>query len=373
MKLLQLLLKLQIKLLICQKIYPPKRLPFLTKFLRLKKSRSLPILIIRKCPLTTLHPLSRKVLPKKSLQKLGKLIAVSGGDTRLPLSKNGTKSSEIKVGEEVYRDDNVATGFYNNINNLKTNLDPATDNCVTCEQFKFDHKLITEICKAGEKIPPLSLTDAEKLLHSLKPSVCDHWSISANHYINGGPITLKHFQIIVNLAISDIENTTVDEINTAHACILFKGHKKDKTLASSYRTISSCPFIAKACDTYIRGLSVDDWHDARAEVQFLGPGMSHEMGALLLSEVIHHSLNVNNKPLYALFVDARSAFDRALREILTRNLFLLGTTGNRLLYFDNRLKHRKTYIEWDQGLDDPTHRRSSCVSNDCQNKAVSRK
>ena len=155
----------------------------------------------------------------------------------------------------------------------------------------------------------------------------------------------------MNLAFDNIENTTFDEVNTAHACILYKGHQKDKSLASSYRTISFCPFIAKACDTYVRNLSIDDWHDARAEVQFLGPGMSHEMGALLLSEVNHHALNVNNKPLYTLFVDARSAFDGAL----IRNLFLIGTTGDRLLYFNNRLKHRKTFREWVHHFLGPIH------------------
>ena len=228
-------------------------------------------------------------------------------------SSSISKISEIKVGDETYYGKDVAIGFYNNIHKLKTELDPAIEECTACKSFKFDHKLITEICRAGEKIPPLNLEDAEKLLHSLKPSVCDHWNISAAHYVNGGPVALKHYQILINTALKDIENTSVDEVNTAHACILFKGHQKDKTLASSYRTISSCPFIAKSCDTYIRSLSVDDWHDARADVQFLGPGMSHEMGALLLSEVIQHSINVNNKPLYALFLDARSAFDRALR------------------------------------------------------------
>ena len=47
-------------------------------------------------------------------------------------------------------------------------------------------------------------------------------------------------------------------------------------------------------DTYIRNLSLEDWHNAIADVQFLGPGMSHKMGALLLSKVIHNSINVNN-------------------------------------------------------------------------------
>ena len=195
------------------------------------------------------------------------------------------------------------------------------------------------------------------LLHSLKPSVCDHWNVSAAHYINGGPIALKHYQLLINTALEDIENTTCDEFNTAHACILYKGHQKDKTLASSYRTISTCPFVAKSCDTYIRSLSVEDWHNARADVQFLGPGMRHEMGALLLSEVIQHSININNKPVYALFLDARSAFDRTIREILVRKLFLLGTTGDRLLYFDNRLNHRKTFCEWDYQILGPIHDR----------------
>ena len=292
-------------------------------------------------------------------QKLSALCTKNPNDAykhlRSVRSTSSSKISEIKVGDKVYQGKDVATGFFHNIEKLKTELDPATETCLSCKAFIFDHRLIKEICRLGDKIPPLSLDAAEKLLHSLKPSVCDHWNISAAHYINGGPVALKHFQFLVNTALENIENTTVDEMNTAHACILFKGHQKDKTLASSYRTISTCPMISKACDTYIRNLSVDDWFEARAEVQFLGPGMSHEMGALLLSEVIHYSITTSNKPVYALFLDARSAFDRTIREILIRKLYLLGTNGNRLLYFDNRLKHRKTFCEWDHTVLGPIH------------------
>ena len=81
--------------------------------------------------------------------------------------------------------------------------------------------------------------------------------------------------------------------------------------------------------------------------------MSHELGALLLSECVHHSLNTNNRPLFALFLDARSAFDRSIREILVRKLYLLGTSDNRLVYFDNRLKFRKTLWEWDNKVMGP--------------------
>ena len=202
--------------------------------------------------------------------------------------------------------------------------------------------------KWGKKIPIITLEKAELLLYSLKPHVCDHFGISALHYLHGGPLAIKHFQLLINSAIENIETTVCEEFNNAHACILYKGHHKDKQIASSYRTISNCPFVAKALDTYIRELSHEDWESVRAETQFLGPSMSHELGALLLTESISHSLHEDNLPLFCLFLDARSAFDLTVRELIIRRLHHTGTTGQRLAYLDNRLKHRKTFLEWDK-------------------------
>ena len=81
----------------------------------------------------------------------------------------------------------------------------------------------------------------------------DIFSITALHYLNGGFEALNHFQFILNAIIENIANAEIPEINTVHAHILYKGHKKDKTVDSSYRTISTCPFIAKCLDTYSAG------------------------------------------------------------------------------------------------------------------------
>ena len=123
---------------------------------------------------------------------------------------------------------------------------------------------------------------------------------------------------------------------------------KDKSLSSSYRTISTCPFAAKALDCYIRELSHSDWAAAQADTQFLGPNMSHELGALLLTETINHSLTDLNLPIFGLFLDARSAFDLIIRQLFARRLYLLGTSDHRLVFIDNRLKNRKTFMEWDK-------------------------
>jgi hypothetical protein len=105
------------------------------------------------------------------------------------------------------------------------------------------------------------------------------------------------------------------------------GHGKDKTSDRSYRTISTCPLVAKALDIYIRDLSLHEWNNMQAETQYQGEGSSHELAALLLTEVIQHSLYVLKLPVFAIFLDAKSAFDRVLKEILIRNLFIAGLTG----------------------------------------------
>ena len=262
-------------------------------------------------------------------------------------STSSGKISELKVKNTIFHGEDVADGFYHNIKSLKT-LDSETKNCKDCKAFKFDYELIKIISESGEKIPPISLHKAEELLHSLKPHVCDHYNVSALHFINGGPLAVQMFQFLVNSAIENLENTTCEEMNTAHASVLYKGHSKDKTQASSYRTISNCPFLSKAMDFYIRELSITDWSEAQPDTQFLGPNKSHELGALLLTETIHHSIKDLNKPVFGLFLDARSAFDLTIREITMRKLHFIGTSGQRLLYLDNRLKSRKTYVEWDK-------------------------
>ena len=125
------------------------------------------------------------------------------------------------------------------------------------------------------------------LLEKMKPSVTDLYGITPAHYLYAGPAGWKHFNLLLNTLISDVNNTTITEINTVHTCILFNGHGKDR----SYRTISSCPFAAKAADIYLGELSKDDWKDCQAETQFQGSGMSHELASVLLTSAIQNSLN----------------------------------------------------------------------------------
>ena len=120
---------------------------------------------------------------------------------------------------------------------------------------------------------------------------------------------------------------------------------KDKTSEKSYRTISSCPFLSKALDLYLRDLYQGQWNEIQADTQYQGCGSSHEIAALLTTEVIQLSLQVKKEPVYLLFLDAKSAFDRCLRQILVCELFKAGMEGDALKLIDNRLSNRKTIYE----------------------------
>ena len=186
----------------------------------------------------------------------------------------------------------------------------------------------------------------------MKPHVSNFFSITAAHYLYGGDAAINHFQFLFNTVLENIETASVEEFNKAHAIILFKGHGKDKNVSSSYRTISSCPFLAKSVDTYLGQLSKPDWNLKQAETQFQGDGMSHEMASLLLTLVIHKSLQTL-KPIFVLLLDAKSAFDLVLRQILVRRLYLDTNPDQRIRYWDLRLNNRTTFCLWDNQLMGP--------------------
>ena len=64
-------------------------------------------------------------------------------------------------------------------------------------------------------------------------------------------------------------------------------------------------------------------------------------------------MNSLKRPIFILYLDLKSAFDKVIREILIRDLYSNGTTGNDLVYVSQRLEHRKTFVKWDKKIMGP--------------------
>ena len=124
-----------------------------------------------------------------------------------------------------------------------------------------------KICQNNQNIPKIDLEAAAHILKRMKKHVIDIDGITTQHYINAGWEGLLHFASQLNCIISDVNNGTIDELNIALGLILYKNHKKNKNSDRSYRTISTCPVVAKALDLYIRDLYQHQWDAMTATSQ----------------------------------------------------------------------------------------------------------
>ena len=268
-------------------------------------------------------------------------------------SGKSSKIQSLHVGNKVYSGKEVSDGFFDSLSSLKAPDMSGIHSSPSYQAALSDYNTIRKICLAGLKIPPISPRDATELLFSLKPDVNDLFSITARHFINAGIEGAKHFSFLMNLIIKNVNLFSLPELNSVWAMVLYKGHGKPKDSDRSYRTISTCPLLAKALDKYIGSLYESGWAAVQAETQFQGSGSSHELAALLLTESIQFSMFSAKRPLYVIMLDAKSAFDKILMEFIIKNAFLAGSRGQGLLYLADRLSNRLTYVEWDKCLMGP--------------------
>ena len=271
----------------------------------------------------------------------------------IPPNFNRINVHKLHVGNKVYEDPTVPDGFYDSISSLKTLDQLKLSSSSHFQSAKDDYRNILKICSSGCPVPPISLQKTHEILKKLRPSVSDLYSITAYHYLHGGDSALEHLHLLLNGLIADINNLTVDELNTVWACILFKGHGKDRSVDRSYRTISTCPFVSKVLDTYIADLYSSTWNADTCTTQFQKRSSSHDLAALLLTETINHSMTFLSKPVYALYLDAMSAFDLLLHELLIGKLFSTGIHDQGLTMIATRLTNRKTVCEWKKILMGP--------------------
>ena len=259
----------------------------------------------------------------------------------------------LVVGTKVYHGAQVPDGFYDSMSSIKTCRYDRSEVDPQFAEHLANHDHILALCKNKCSIPQIDIATSTSLLKRMKKNVYDIFSVSPLHYLNAGEEGLAHFNFILNAIISNVNNAKLDDMNLVLGLILWKGHKKDKNSDRSYRTISTCPLLAKATDMYIRDLYNKQWNTCQAPTQYQGEGSSHELAALLVTEVIQHSLHVSELPIFPFSLDAQSAFDRCHRQILSTKLYKAGMDGSALAYIDNRLSSRSTVYHWEGNMMGP--------------------
>ena len=306
--------------------------------------------------------LCRKQTHQDDFLRDSELFSVFSSPSPLYKKIRASKTSSVRsvpfltIGSATYPAEHVGDGLYASISKLKKQDLVSLQDCPYYNSFSDDFKYILEICKEKkDNIPTLSVSQSSQILLRMKPTVADFWSITPLHFINAGHEGHLHFNFLLNMVITEINSSTVKELNSVMALLLYKGHGKPVTSDRSYRTISNCPVVAKALDIYIHDLYIDLWNSDQADTQYQGEGSSHELASLLITEAVQHSLFTSKKPAFMLLLDAKSAFDTVVVEFLVRNLYLLGMGGDSLLYLKNRLLNRVTYCDWGRRIMGPIY------------------
>ena len=73
----------------------------------------------------------------------------------------------------------------------------------------------------------------------------------------------------------------------------------------------------------------------------------------MLTECISFSKDTLQLPTYVLYLDAKSAFDNVLKELLIKNLYNVQELDKSLIIINNRLQYRNTYVDWNGDLMGP--------------------
>ena len=275
----------------------------------------------------------------------------------------------LKVRDKMYPGEKVADGFFDSIQSLKTQNKSSLHATPNYSSWSEDYKYILELCKHKKDLPIIDIKQSSEILSKMKSSVADYWSITPLHFINAGTEGLYHFNFLMNQIILNVNASSSRELNTVYALLLHKGHGKSKTSDRSYRTISTCPVLAKGLDMYIHDLFIDQWNAVQADTQYQGKRSNHELASLLITESIQESLYHHHSPLFILFLDARSAFDTVVISFLVRNLYFSGMVGNSLSYVNNRLSNRLTFCDWNKEILGPVQdqqglEQGGCISSD---------
>ena len=265
------------------------------------------------------------------------------------------KLQRLNVGQHSFSGDDVPDGFFFAINEMKCRNAANLESSDHFQDFLIDYNNIIELSHRSKPVKPISEAESLQILQKMKPNVNDFCSVTPNHYLLAGPAGWNHFHLLINAFLQDVSTTSIQEINATYACILFKGHNKDRPSSRSYRTISTCPVIAKGLDIYIRKIHERSWNADLPSTQFQGTGSSHELAAILLTECISYSKHTLQLPTYVLYLDAKSAFDNVLKELLIKNLYNVQEPDQSFIIINNRLHNRKTYVDWNGVLMSPIH------------------
>ena len=225
------------------------------------------------------------------------------------------------VGDEKFEGKNVINGWVKHFETLAT---PAY-----CDQYdenfyelcKNDYNTIDVITKDCEKKQITELQIRTALKHMNKGKSEDSFGLSAENLLYPSDLFIDFLTTLINKIFKKQRIPEILKIGLLTPIYKNKGERKD---AKNYRGITVLPIVLKLIE-YL--LSEDLREVTLPQQSKLQRGFTEQasplIAAFLVEEFYRESKDLE-KPVYIAFLDAKSAFDVVVNEILMRKVYLSG-------------------------------------------------
>ena len=213
------------------------------------------------------------------------------------------------------------------------------DNCYIFE-FKGNEAL---------KIPEMKMEDLENILNKEMQlrKACDTYKLTTEHLRYAGPQAKLIILKLLNNIIQNIYYLTCPQIKKGLSTMAYKGKKKPISEASSYRRITVTPQLGGMIDRYIDPMAEYIFRKVQSSDQLgFTSNISYLLAALERGECQRYALDTK-RTCFGVSFDGQAAFPSVDRDILVRELYTCGETGDLLQYSNNTYQNTVSQVKQD--------------------------
>ena len=202
------------------------------------------------------------------------------------------------------------------------------------------------------KIPAMTMDNLEYILmKDMKPrKACDYYKLTVEHLRHAGLEAKTIILKLLNSIIQNIYYLTCPQVKIGLSTPVYKGKGKPVASSNSYRRITVTPQIGSMIDRYIDPIAENIFLKVQSSDQLgFTKHVSYLMAAVERGECQRYALDTK-QTCYGVSFDGQAAFPSVDRDILVRELYSCGETGDILLYSNNTYQNTVSHLKQDGKL-----------------------
>ena len=255
--------------------------------------------------------------------------------------------NDLHVANNKYEHEEVIEGWHEHFKTLAEPISNSTYDGKHQDLCEMDYKAIKTIC---DQVPPRSVSRSE-LLEAIKAINTgkseDIFGLSIEHILYAGDDFTDYLLILVNIIL---QNKLIPEIIKLGLLSPIFKNKGNKNESKNYRGIVVLPILCKILEYIARINFRPVLLKNQSPLQRGFTPNTSPLNAAVIFEEVYRQYSDKNSPFYIALLDAKSAFDVVIINMLMRKLFLLDIDPTTWSLIDDLHLNTSCNIKWKNQL-----------------------